>query len=518
MIKELTELVTLAEQSLPGAEELLRFYSRGNRDVEKLYYAIQSASYRTEADAVQRIGIGERTKFRQVARELFRCLELMALHLDSERQLSDPLNSSRLRGFRLTAIAKSLSPLACKHAARKTAEELLKLGQDYGRPEFVVEASRILMDYVSVAGDDLKTYDRYLELYEQYSEWRMVEEKAVICFDRIKLPSVKRKTLQKELAEQAQRYLNDLESYAGVINSHNFHVSYYSLLSYRHTMEGRYQEASAVHEAAITWFSERPYPCNQALNIFHYLEIMNCFYLGSYSRGNRFFSRALDLASPGTYNWFSTIELGFYLKMYQGEYRQAAEIYQMAVKNRKMAVLREAQRETWHILGAYLFIVQQLTGKQIPEEMAPKVKSTRFRNDIRDFSQDKQGMNVAILAAEVLLEYVEGKFDSLWDRIAALEKYRERYLRNSGETHRSQLFIKILVILSKYNYDSEKFPEKVRPYLEELRKAPLQLSNQSHELEIIPYEALVRLLTDSMRARRTRTVGGKDNRLPGFRG
>ncbi len=80
------------------------------------------------------------------------------------------------------------------------------------------------------------------------------------------------------------------------------------------------------------------------------------------------------------------------------------------------------------------------------------------------------------------------------------------------------MFIKILVILSKYNYDSEKFPEKVRPYLEELRKAPLQLSNQSHELEIIPYEALVRLLTDSMRARRVRASAGKDDRLPGFRG
>lgn len=57
MIKELTELVMLAEQSLPGAEELLRFYSRGSRDVEKLYYAIQSATYRTEADAIQRIGM-----------------------------------------------------------------------------------------------------------------------------------------------------------------------------------------------------------------------------------------------------------------------------------------------------------------------------------------------------------------------------------------------------------------------------------------------------------------------------
>jgi hypothetical protein len=116
-------------------------------------------------------------------------------------------------------------------------------------------------------------------------------------------------------------------------------------------------------------------------------------------------------------------------------------------------------------------------------------------------------MNIAILAAEVLLEFVEGKEDVLWDRIAALEKYRERYLRNSEDTHRSQLFIKILVILSKYHYDGDKFLDKARPYLLELRTAPLQLTNQAHELEIVPYERLVRFMAEALVKRKGRSVG-----------
>jgi hypothetical protein len=116
-------------------------------------------------------------------------------------------------------------------------------------------------------------------------------------------------------------------------------------------------------------------------------------------------------------------------------------------------------------------------------------------------------MNIAILAAGVLLEFVEGKEIALWDRISALEKYRERYLRGSEGTHRSQLFIKILVILSKYNHDGGKFLDKAAPYLEELRTAPLQITNQAHELEIVPYERLVFLMSEVLDKRRGKGVG-----------
>lgn len=519
MIKELTELVTLTEQALPNPGELLGFLSQQNRDVSRLYFAIQSNHFRTEAEAIQKAHVGERTKFRQVARELLRCLEQMVLLFDADGASAEPLSFGRVKGFQLMAAAKTMAQMACKNGAKKAAEELMRLGIAFGRPEFVVEAAKLLMDYVSVAGDDLKTFEAYYQLYDQYSQWRSVEEKAVIYFDKTKLPSIKRKAIDKEWVKQAQQYVAELEPFVEVVNSHSFHLSFFSIKSYRHTMEGQYQEASLVHDAAIRYFSSRSYPCRHALNIFHYLEIVNCFYLGSYGRGNRFFNAALEMAAPGSYNWFSTLELGFYLKMHQGDYLQAAEIYQQAVKHKRMAVLRDTQRETWQILGAYLYIVQQLTGQKIPEHMAPKVKSSRFRNEIKDFTRDKQGMNIAILAAEVLLEFVEGKQDQLWDRIAALEKYRERYLRQNDDTHRSQLFIKILVILSRYNYDGDKFLEKIHPYLLELGKAPLQLTNQSHELEIVPYESLVRLIAEALKPKRGATalagLNPKQSRLAG---
>ena len=501
MIKELTELVSLAEQSIPNHEALLNFFSKNSSDVLKLFHAVQGNNFRTEAEAIDRAKVGERTKFRQVAKDLLRCLEQMVLMIDFDKQVLDELNHARVRGFQLMATVKSLAPFACKNGAKKAADELLKIGLRYARPEFVVEASKALMDYASIASDDPQNFEYYFSMYQEYSQWRLLEEQILISLNKIKLPYIKRKALKCENAALAQQCVNEFEQYVGVIPSHGFHIAFYSLKSKMYMIEARYQDAAQIHDEAIRYFKTRPYPCNTALNIFYYFEIANCVYLAQYERGRYCFQNALNMALVGSFNWFNTLELGFYLRMHEQDWVGAAQVFATATKHKRFNVLLDARREIWHILGAYLYIMYKLTGAAIPEDLVPKVKSSKFRNEIKDFSQDKMGMNIAVLAAEVLLDFVEEKDEGLWDRISALEKYRERYLRTNEDTHRSQLFIKILSILSKYNYDRDKFLEKAAPYLAEIRTAPLQLSNQAHELEIVPYEQLVYAIAGQLKRR-----------------
>ncbi|MDO8368615.1 MAG: hypothetical protein Q7T20_17585 [Saprospiraceae bacterium] len=501
MIKELTELVTLAEKSIPNHEDLLNFLSKYNRDVLKLFHAVQGNSFRTEAEAIDKAKVGERTKFRQVAKELLRCLEQMVLLIDFDKQVLDELNHARIRGFQLMAIVKSLAPLACKNGTKKAAEELLRLGQHYARPEFVVEATKALMDHASIASDDPENFEYYRAIYQEYNQWRLLEEDILIYLNQVKLPYIKKKALKSENAAFARRCINEFEQYVGIIPSHGFHIAYYSLKSKMYMIQASYQEATVIHDDAIQYFSARPYSCNTALNIFYYSEIANCVYLAQYERGGDYYKKALEMAAVGSDNWFNTLEVGFYLRMHEQNWVVAAEIFNTATKHKRFNLLRDTKREIWHILGAYLYIMQKMTGTSLPDGFVPKVKSSKFRNEIKDFTHDKMGMNIAILAAEVLLDFVEEKDDELWDRISALEKYRERYLRNNEDTHRSQLFIKILSILSKYNYDRDKFLEKAEPYLAEMRVAPLQFSNQAHELEIVPYEHLVHAIAAQLKQR-----------------
>ena len=66
MIKELTELVILVEQTIPSHEAMLNHLSNNDRNVLKLFYAVQTNKFRTEAEAIEKAKVGERTKFRQV--------------------------------------------------------------------------------------------------------------------------------------------------------------------------------------------------------------------------------------------------------------------------------------------------------------------------------------------------------------------------------------------------------------------------------------------------------------------
>jgi hypothetical protein len=513
MVKELTELVSFVEHSFAAPEEWLAFLSKNNADVIKLFQVMQANTFRTEAEAVEKARIGERTKYRQVAKELLRCLEQMVAVAGHEKQAFDEVLNARVRGFQLTSVAKILNSTACKHSSKRNAEELLRLGTCYGRPEFVIEALKILMNYSYLVAADAEAYEHYSSEYEKYLHWRAVEEKAMIYFERCTLPFTKKKSIQGLNSGQSKVYLAELEPYVNVIPSHSFHLNFFMLKSRMFSMEASYKEASAVNEEAISYFESRNYSCDYALNMFYYSEIANCVHLGQYSRAREMLSKAVKYAISGSTTWFNTHELGFYLYMHEGDWAGAARLYAAAVKHKRFIVLRDAQRETWHILGAYLYIVLQLTGTELEEGLVPRFRSSRFRNDIKDFARDKTGMNIAILIAEALLDFVESKDRDLWDRIAALEKYRERYLRDGDATHRSQLFIKILTIFAKYDYDGSKFLQRAEPYLEELRQCPLQLANQAHELEIVPYEKLIQLLAQTAGVRWTADPAKKEKGL-----
>lgn len=498
MLKELITLVLLVEKNYPNCEETLVHLSKGDRHVIKLFHTLQNNAFKTELEAIGKVKIGERTKFRQASKKLLRCLEQMVLIMEYEKKMLDDLSHNRFRGHQLIALNHNISILGNRINTKKISEDLIKIGIEYNQPTFIVEAAKMMMEYVATFVLDIQVFNYYLSIFEENKKWVTLEENMSIFANDIRISLAKKRTPDPKIASKIDLFLKDVEKYKGKIPSHSFHVTYYYLNHIKHVLSSDYRGASNVHLEAINYFENVKYSCGITKHLFHYMEIANCVYLGEYERGRYFLNKSLEYAGPGNVNWFNTYELGFYLCMHEGDWVGAAQLYSTAIKHKQFIVLRDVQRETWLILGAYLYIVLQLTGTQIQEGLVPKFSSTRFRNDVKDFVHDKTGMNVAILIAEALLDFVCSKKRDLWDRIAALEKYRERYLRTGGkDTHRSQLFIKILTIFAKYSHEGTKFLQKAEPHLEELRKAPLQLVNQAHELEIVPYEKLIQLLAQT---------------------
>jgi len=113
------------------------------------------------------------------------------------------------------------------------------------------------------------------------------------------------------------------------------------------------------------------------------------------------------------------------------------------------------------------------------------------------FSKDKRGMNMASLIVQILHGLADKNYDLVADRIEATQKYLTRYAKNR-ENFRSNTFIKMLLCLSQANFHREAVLRKSASLSNQLQLCPLAAANQSHEIEIIPFEVVWELITQAL--------------------
>lgn len=490
MIKELNDLIHFVKTSVWRDEELLRIFCGNEPEALHLYRAIWSKNLLTD-DAAAKVAGTSLSTYKKQARQLRRRLREMIVFFNDEKAKADATEKNQVEGVLDTALMNLLHARGYRHAPLELAKRLYRRGIDYEVPVFVADALRILKEHAGANEIHLEDYSRRYWEYRGYAD---AEEQAADCFQWASLPSLRKKAVRASLPEQTRQRLAALEPFRGKTPSYMFHVYYYTILG-NYLMElPDYEGALHCYDEALAYFRGKRYPVVHPMTTFHYAKVPACILLGRFEAGETAVLASLDFAPEGSSYFFNAYEMYFYLTMYTGRYDRALDIFQTVTFHKRFGNLREPRRETWHILGAYLFLVFRLSQLPLPESSLPPFRSNRFANETMGFSRDKEGMNVAILIAHVLMQLVEGKTEQMLERIQALDKYRERYLRESA-TDRSEVFIKILTLLPKVNFESAKFRAKAAPLLERLASLPRQLTNPAHELEIVPFETLAQLVT-----------------------
>jgi hypothetical protein len=156
----------------------------------------------------------------------------------------------------------------------------------------------------------------------------------------------------------------------------------------------------------------------------------------------------------------------------------------------------KANYEMWKIIEAY--VVFLVKADKIDRPDSPYHKSYRlgrFLNEVPSFSKDKQGLNTAVLIAQVLYYLVNKRIDMIESRIEALSKYCYRYLRRD-ETFRANCFIKMLARLPEAEYQPIRTARYVGKYLDHLNSAHRIINTDVFDSEIIPYEVLWQVVTE----------------------
>ncbi len=499
MIKELNELVWYAEKSLWRDEALLGFLCKNKPEVLQLYNLIQKHHFKSDEEAAKSIGLCL-TTYKKYAKALKMHLQDMVFFYNEEKARADLRLKNLFEGIKDLGAMRLLYARGCKLASKEVAESLLKRGLLYDWPDFVQYAALYLRDCALRVSGNEKEFEYYANLYHQYKGWADLENQAWEYVQRTQLPYRRKTGARQVKPEQTRRYIRTLQEHVDTAPSIMFHIHFY-LLNNQYFLE-TYDHTALLKNSnkALAYLENKPYQINNLQAAFHYMKVIAYTYLGNYEEGEQAAQTGLDLAAEGTASWFSAQEVYLYLSLHTCNYEKAFSVYLQVYKHRRFVALHAAQQELWHISGAYCYILHHLTGIPLPSGF-PTYKSGKFLNGIQNYHNDKDGMNIAILIAHFLLQLLEGKDIAVWDRIAALAKYRERYLMDDPFVARSEIFIKMLVLLVKTGFQRAVFLEKLAPLLDDLRKLPLQLTNQAHELEIVPYENLIHLITNQLSKR-----------------
>ena len=81
--------------------------------------------------------------------------------------------------------------------------------------------------------------------------------------------------------------------------------------------------------------------------------------------------------------------------------------------------------------------------------------------------------------------------------ITSIRSIRSRMNVSPGK--RSNLFVRLLLEIPKRNFSFTQISRKTEKLVARLHEAPLEIANQSHDLEILPYEDTWEIILEELR-------------------
>ncbi len=390
------------------------------------------------------------------------------------------------------AAAKILFGKNARVAAVSLSRKILKIAKKYEFTELAIDICHTLRLFHGTIEGDFKKYQQYNKDFKAYEKLWLEENRAEEFYIDLSIGFINSKATKTEFQDKAREYYQQVENALSQYHSYQLHLCGRLIEISIHTSVNDYRNTLEVCDRAIAFFDKKKFVARIPLQIFHYQKFICHVQLREFEKAKQSAETCLKYLEPGSFNWFKLHELYFLLYMHSGEYQKAEDILELAMANENFDGLPENIQETWKISEAYLYFLEytgQLEAKQGKEKEGRNFRLAKFINEMEVFSKDKQGMNISILIIELLLGMAEEKYDRLIDRVEAVDKYRTRYLQEE-QVQRSNYFLKMLLQVPRCAFRREEVGPKVEEELQALRAVPLEMANQTFEIEVVPYEKL----------------------------
>ena len=386
-------------------------------------------------------------------------------------------------------------------AAVHVAEKSIEKAKHFHFTKIVLDLSRELAYHFSALDYNKVKADHYLSLANEFQEYDSWEWKAQMLYNQLAQNYSKSRASMNRISAQAELAVNELEPLIGKIKTYRFVQIAYKVLSLRYLSVSDYKNALKINSLGLTFFKENSHLASNTVIGGLQLQILAChLQMGNFQKAYDFAQKTCSIFESGSLSWYSTMEYYFLTACHSGDYPKAYSIFREAFEHKGFKHLLPARSEPWYIYQTYVqYFIATGRAQSAPDDPYKwnRFKLAKLLNEVPTFSQDKQGINISILAIQILFWLHQRDYDAVIQRTDALKAYAYRYLRND-ETYRSNCFIKILETLSSTDFHKLAVLRKAQKYYDLMRARSMDIAKPNAEIEIVPYETLWEFLMQDL--------------------
>ncbi len=466
-----------------------------------LYNGLQSGLFKTEEEAAQAIynAPASDRRFQKLKNKLKTRLINSLMFVDPNLPRFNDASVARFNCLKLFTAQQVLDFYMGVQGVGELHAKVLKEAEKFGINYLALEACRVIRRRAVMKGNVklLREMNEKTRYYQKLVEAECMAEE--FYFD-VGMAFSRSRGIQSQLLEEAIQREEQLRPYVDRYNSPSLTYFGYHFFALRYMLGKDY--ASSIRECQTGLKKLESGKRSIDLHRFSLMfRMLQChLQLKNYEEGEKVVQECLKFTETGSvHNHFITREMHFLLNLHSGNYQNGYEVYLEAINSGKYKVLHSQLKENWKIYGAfvqYLIEIGIIKTDEEPESKA-KFRLGKFLNEVPNYSKDKRGLNIPILIIQILFLLHRGRFSDVIDRTEALNTYVYRYLKKD-ENYRSNCFVKMILTLPQADFHKQGVIRKANKYYQKLLAEPLELSGESSEIEIIPYERLWEMVLDSL--------------------
>ncbi len=486
-MQDLRELILLLAQH--QVHPLKHLEGAKDSKLLALYEGIAKGRYLSDEEAARDLykEQGASSSYRKLKSTLRERLLECIFHIDTQQAEYTDYQRAYYDCHKQWVIVRFLTGQNANTIALTLANKLLRTAERFDFTLLCMDIASYLRIQYGLRESNPKKFEEATQRFEHFRKVYDAEVLAEELYTSLVVRMVNNRSAFREVVTLAAEYAERIRPYLEQFATYKLHMYGYLIGLTYYTAQNKYREALAYCEKALSFFKKRPYEARVPLQIFYYQKLICNIHLRQFEEGKEVARHCIRLMQEGTFNWFKYRELYLHLLLHTQHYEEAAQLLYSTVEHPRFEFMPENVVEIWRIYEAYIHFLHQV-GKV---SQAPKVKFrlAKFINEFTIFNKDRSGVNIAIVIIKWLM-LIEGKqFSKILDEMEGTEQYCYRYLRNEN-TKRSYYFIRMLLLIPLCQFGRKATLEKSARLLDSLRSVPLQLANQTHEIEIIPYEDL----------------------------